>query len=526
MSPLFFLLKCSIKNGFKQIFKKPGALIGYGIWLTLIVFGSVSMLFNKSLDSTVPAPNLYIAIANVLTMMIILPNIIQGMSLAGFNFRMADVNLIFTSPLSPGKILLYSQIRQAGTSAIVVVIMLMQAPMLNRFFGIDGQGIIIYLIAWGVIMLTASPFSMFMYATLGHRKIMQKFVKYTIYALLLAYLGWVFYSVIHAEKPLEGIITALSAPDYRFVPILGWYRQLFASAITGFDLNFLWFLLAILITATIAGWYAMKTLGIDYYEDAIATAEKMEKVLEVTRKGETGYAILYDKKKVRKVQHSFTLHGAGAIFQKQLLEYRKKGFYFINSRTLIITLSALLVTYFVPSTEIADDKLLIALAIVVYISLFFSFQGNWSRELQKPYIYLIPDSAFRKLILSNLAEALKHLTDGLILFVIAAVIYNLSFVSALLCTLAYAIYNMMYCFMDIISQRIFGTIHSKLLGIYAKFFFSIIAILPGIIAASVLLYYKISTLFVLGALNIINLLIGALIGLLAAKNFNNPEMNL
>ena len=152
------------------------------------------------------------------------------------------------------------------------------------------------------------------------------------------------------------------------------------------------------------------------------------------------------------------------------------------------------------------------------------FQGR-ANELQKPYIYLIPDSPFKKLLLCVAAETLKHLVDGLILFTACAVIFGSSPFVCLLCAIAYVIINVLYSFLDIFSQRIFGKLHSKILGTYLKVMLSVLLIVPGIAAVAVMLDAQISAAISMIALNLINLCITAVIGLLAMGAFKYPEVN-
>lgn len=525
MKPLLLILTKSLKNGFKQLIKKPAALIGYIFFIGLMGLSFLGMASDN--EKLKGSSDIYVSIMTVLSFLSVIPSLLQGMSSLGVNLKNADVNLVFTSPVSPGRILLYSQLRQTGAALYVGIIMLLQAPILKMFFGFTFEGMVIYVIAWIIMLITPTLLSMFMYVVFRHHQRGQIAVKSCIYTLLAAYFVWTVYSMLNAENPLNGLLSALSADFVKFAPILGWYRHLFASAVQGFTFDFFWSLAAILLTSILAGRYAMKTAGIDYYEDAAGMAEKIEKAMAAARKGESSAEVMRNRKsKIKKVNHHFTLHGAGAIYQKHMLEYRKKGLFLFNFRTLYMTILPLTAAYFLSSSdETPDLSAIIALGASVYITFIVAFQGRWTKELQKPYIYLIPDNPFRKLLLSVSAEMLKHLLDGTILFLACSVIMGSSLLVCLLCAIAYMIINSMYCFMDILSQRIFGKLHSKILGTYLKVMLSILVILPGVVTVAVMLDAQLSAVLSMVVLNLINLCIAVVIALLAMSAFKHPEVN-
>ncbi len=527
MKPLLLILIKSVKNGIKQLFKKPGALIGYLFFIGVMGLSFIGISSDQ--EELLASPDIYIAIITVLTLLTTIPTLFQSMNSLGLNLRNADVNLIFTSPVSPGKILLYSQLRQTGVALYTGIIMLVQAPMLKTFFGFTFEGMAIYVIAWLVILITPTLFSMFIYIAFRNNQKAKTVFKSVIYILLAAYFIWIIYTMLQSENPLTGLLSALSADFVKYVPAFGWYRHLFASATVGFTFDFFWPLAAIIVASVLAGRYAMKTAGIDYYEDAASSAEKIEKIWEASRRGER--VNVYDmrgdkKKKVKKVEFRFSMKGAGAIYQKHLLEFRKKGFFLFNFRTIYMTVLPLAAACFIPfSGEDPNASAVIALGVCVYIAFLIAFQGRWANELQKPYIYLIPDSPFKKLLLCVAAETLKHLVDGLILFTACAVIFGSSPFVCLLCAIAYVIINVLYSFLDIFSQRIFGKLHSKILGTYLKVMLSVLLIVPGIAAVAVMLDAQISAAISMIALNLINLCITAVIGLLAMGAFKYPEVN-
>ena len=118
MSALAFVLYRSFVNIVKSLIKHPSALIGYIIIICLVLF--------PSLIGTNGQPgfmiNLNIVKAVFMGYIIFLFLIALVSSLSGSSFfRMADVNLLFTSPINAGYILMYGFLKQLGTNICHVV---------------------------------------------------------------------------------------------------------------------------------------------------------------------------------------------------------------------------------------------------------------------------------------------------------------------------------------------------------------------------------------------------------------------
>ena len=150
-----------------------------------------------------------------------------------------------------------------------------------------------------------------------------------------------------------------------------------------------------------------------YYEDAAKFADDYQELRNRSKRGETGYS-LGKKKKFRTVKGNFG-GGAKAIFYRQLLEYKKERFFIFDSMTLIcVVLAGVLAKMMEPPKEGMQG--LVMMGLIAYMSFCASgYAGKWDKELENPYLYLIPDTAVRKMWNATKMEHIKAFFDGLLM---------------------------------------------------------------------------------------------------------------
>ena len=52
----------------------------------------------------------------------------------------------------------------------------------------------------------------------------------------------------------------------------------------------------------------------------------------------------------------------------------------------------------------------------IYVLFFLNAAGPWSKEMMKPYLYMVPQSPFKKLFFASLTSLLTPIADGLVAF--------------------------------------------------------------------------------------------------------------
>ena len=87
----------------------------------------------------------------------------------------------------------------------------------------------------------------------------------------------------------------------------------------------------------------------------------------------------------------------------------------------------------------------------------------------------------------TLADNLKNLLDGVLLFVVAGVLFKQNPLMIAICAVSYACFGAVFLYGDILARRMFGSVHSKSLMMFIKLFFVLLILIPGIVAAVVLM---------------------------------------
>ncbi|MDD4296841.1 MAG: putative ABC exporter domain-containing protein, partial [Ruminiclostridium sp.] len=207
---------------------------------------------------------------------------------------------------------------------------------------------------------------------------------------------------------------------------------------------------------------------------------QMEQRIKAKREGK-GNGI---NNKTRKVKGEFLSSGSKAIFEKHLLEYRKTSYFMFFDKSSIITIIAGIVfKYLMPD---GVGNIFFILFFSAYMLFFFTIQGKWPLELEKPYIFLIPESNTSKLIYCTMAENIKNLLDGTLLFTVSYFLFDVNPIVIVLCIISYTLYGAIYIYSDVLSRRLFGKIHSKTMLIFIKMFVSAFVVLPGVILMGVI----------------------------------------
>jgi hypothetical protein len=210
----------------------------------------------------------------------------------------------------------------------------------------------------------------------------------------------------------------------------------------------------------------------------LAATEYTELKIKAKRKGRDVSAM--GKKNVRNIRSKFSVNGAAAIFQKQMLEYRKASYFlFFDKSSIIIILAGIIFRLFMP--ELSEFKIFAVLFFSAYMLFFFVIQGKWPQEIEKPYIFLIPEPDGKKLLYTTLTENIKNFLDGILLFAISYIFFEKNIVVIFLCIISYTLYGSVYIYGDIVSRRLFGAVHSKAMQIFIKLFVSFFVLIPGVI---------------------------------------------
>ncbi len=540
MNAIFYLMQKTVKNSILDTLRHPLKCILYGFIILSMIYGAV-MGFTAASDGSsfldrvieVSGGRLLSGAYMVVLYFISVPILLKGLSEGTSFFTLSDVNHMFIAPVSEKTVLMYGIGRRLASMLMLVVTFSAYGGMLVNMFHIT-IGETLMLIIGIVLMLIFVQFTTLMLfcLTSGHPK-RAAVLRYFIYGMAFVPLLLVIVHFFRSGITAESLFESVSLPFLEWVPLIGWmhgflYAFLTADSVRGLVYGLLLMLL---------GFSAMATLflsDVDFFEDVLSSAENYHEFRESIREGKMSDKVMMGNRPVRLRRLGIGRgRGGTVIFFKHLHEgHRRSRLLFFNINTVVLLFVAFVTAIGMKLAMPNVMPTIIYLSVTtlcVYVQFFFSASGDWVKELTKPYIYLIPERAERKLLMAAATGLIKPLTDAIITFGLLSIYVGGVFCDIETSVLVYASFGSVYIAANILAQRIVGLESSG--GIFITFYMSVIilALLPGIVIGLVVLsglagtFGAVATTLLGMPIFLWNLLISVIIFLTCRNLLNNKE---
>lgn len=389
-------------------------------------------------------------------------------------FYMSDVNLLFTGPILPRKILLYGVFSSFIGAIFMAIYVIINIPLV----GGAGVPVVVYFITSIIfIIFMANLILLYYYGYLVSIKF-PKMISYmkrgALFVLVL--LGIIFircYSFAgHDIK--QGAQVFFKSPYYNMLPIFGWVKWGIVSAIRG-DYAFGMFLAILLqfgLTVTIT--FLIYTSQSDFYEKVLTDAQTAQDFKDRAKEGKQDASAFFAKK-VRKAKIEFG-NGAKALWSRQVLELKKVG---INMSYIIYFINPIYVA--IMSLLGMDTVQLVVL--MIFVNLSFGSGESYMKDFKKPFIYLIPQSSFKKGFYNTLMAYCKSLVSGGLTFLVIFVMNKPQLTDMMILYLLYASYSLLFLYATLLSQRLVGSQSNMIIAGLLR----LVIVICGGIPSSVLL---------------------------------------
>jgi len=221
----------------------------------------------------------------------------------------------------------------------------------------------------------------------------------------------------------------------------------------------------------------------DYYEDVLVATETAFERMRVLSEGQINPEAS-STKKIKVAKTGIGGQGASSIFYKHLREsFRANRFGLWGLSSVLTVLGAVVFSLFMRDK---GGSIIVLLQILMWLQIFMIGTGRGLKELYIHYIYLIPDSSFRKIVWSNLEIAFKVLVESLAIFVLTGLILDESFGTIAAAILVYTLFSFLLLGINYLSLRWTGTNISAGLLLFIYSLAVIVIMLPGLVAAIIL----------------------------------------
>lgn len=481
----FYLYRKILKNRVKKALRKPVTYIylAFVIWYFGFLFTTFGEGFDSMFDSFgIDKASALTVVLTVLTFFFVPSNLISYSKRKGLVFRQSDIHFLFPAPVNPKRVLLYAHVRGVLLGLLVSGLMTVGGVI---WFSMPVWKMAVYFLFSGVVenLLEGS----LMILCYGNEKF-GKEQMFRFQLLMYAVVGlFVLIGVAVYMKEGAGMSAVagyLHSSAIQMVPVIGWhiaFLHLFFMGPTAVNVvcSALYFVsVAVLFFMAVR----MKCTG-EYYEDAIKFAEDYEEARQKGKRGEV--AVVGWKKKYGKAEVTYRGSCAKALFYRQLLEYKKNRFFIFGFYTLVCLALGIGMAFFAYREDFGEKAPFIILGVMAYLTFIFaSYAGKWGKELSKPYTFLIPDSAFRKLWYATLMEHIRALVDGCLLTLPAGIVTGIPFFQILLIIAAYIGLQACKLYAEVMLEAFLGNLLGNVGKQFARLFFEGIVIAFGAMGAA------------------------------------------
>lgn len=521
MGAIGYLYRRTLINRIKMALKKP---VTY-FYIVLILFYMFVMPYSLRIwaqQFAIDSPEGLTGVLTAFAFWLIPGNLIAFARRKGLVYRNSDVHFLFPSPAGPKQVLVYAYLRMLPAQILINLFVIFCGLVA---FHVPGWKLAVWFLFSALLEnVLEGSIMMLLYGTERLTERQRSWVIRGAYGLVAVLVLIAVGLYFREGMSFQTVRHFLHSDAVQLVPLIGWYisviHLLFGVPtvvnVTGAVLYLC------LFAVVLAAARRMKCTGA-YYEDAIKFAEDYEEVLASRRQGNTEKR-LGRKQKFGKASIHWKGTGARAIFYRQLLEYKKNRFFFFDTSTAFaLAAGAGIAWLYVREGGFGDFTPFIIPAVSAYlIFIFTAMNGKWAKELASPYTYLIPDTAFAKLVNATAIQHVQSLVNAVFITVPGAVVMGMSPLFALLCILGYVALsaNKLYALAvaEIVVGGTLGTVGRQLLQMFLQGIAIMVAVfgaMLGMMAGGLSLAYLL--------MDVALLLFTAAFMVIASLNFDRLE---
>ncbi|MGI5898776.1 MAG: putative ABC exporter domain-containing protein [Christensenellales bacterium] len=479
MNALVFILRKTLINYVKELFRRKTSI------LMIIVFAAlaVSMLSSSSTLEMDSIRNLDVfgAFLVGIYLLIFSMTIYQGLKKGTALFSMADVNLLFTSPVNPRKTLIYGVARQTAILMLASVFLFFQYSNLKVNFGVGASGLTGLMISYLLMTVCTTFLSVNIYSLCASKPHLRGRIELAIRLTFVALIvGIIIYAMVKGSDVLNSLRGFMGSDLWNHVPVIGWARALTIYASEGDWLKASFYILLLLLGCGACLLWLAKSSS-DYYEDVLSAAENAQQAKAAAASGKF-YANSSVSKRAKRELPPLGGKGAFVFFSRIMREEKRRGFWLFSLTTISAVGSPLFGLMMQSMGESANIMLWAVLMFGAYMLIFLSLTSSVNRELTQHYIFIAPSSAFMKLVAISFPQVIKYAVDSAVFFVTILLVLKTNLLETALAAITYFSIGLVFTSGQLLVEKLLHNIRLKALIIMLYILMLILLVVPGIVA--------------------------------------------
>lgn len=495
MSALSYLVTRKFKNRFLEILKKPSQLVMLLIFVLLIGFTAFTSETTHRNDFR-DINELYSAVMLLYTVIFVLVGK-NGFSNGASMFSIADVNLIFVSPFKNTKVLFYGLLSQLGRSLTLGVFILYQSALVRDTYGVGYEALVYIFIGYGITVFLSQMVAMLIYSLTSSDDRKCFIAKVIFYSAIGAFATLLIYkSYSLGGINLQNLVAVSGTPLMKAFPVSG-VMSLAVEGMLTENVRLIAFALVYCILFVAVFYCIVYFTSKDFYEDVLQSAEVSYSAITARKEGKVQENT---PRNVKTGKTGFTRgFGASVLYEKHKKENRRSRTFILSGMSLVFALLTVVYCY------IMREPIGI-FALNVYMLTIGVGAGRWAKELQLPYVYLIPEKSYKKLFYILKEEIPGIALESVVCFLPVYFILKVSATETVAMILARISFGFLFIGINLILQRFMGSSDKKFLVISVYFLLIALMSAPSI-AAGVLvnMYLPFNMEFTYAAMAIMNL---------------------
>ncbi len=500
MNALFCLTTRKIKNKLLELIKNPFKLI-------VVIGFAVLLVMNFSVSGNSPSGERpfaeFKAIVFAFYILCFVSEAKKGFHSGGTMFSMADVNLLFMSPLRSAAILFYGMLSRLGSSLFMALAFVYQFALLRSCYTISVADMLTAIGGYAAVLFLSQLTGMLIYSFTCGDELKIKRVKILFYSLCAFFVLLCLKDLVSsAYLTVSSVALTVTSLPMRFFPVAGWVF----TAVDGIMLSDT---LKIAAGITVSVFFSVLSFIViaffknGFYEDVLLSCEK-----NADRKADEGITA---GTKIRRTGLLKKGRGASVLFYKHCLENRR-------TKTAVFSPSAFFYLVLIGVYGfVFNGDFPILFSFSCMVSFLPVLSGRWLRELTMPHIFLIPEPPVKKLFFILPEMLPKLLTESVLQCALIGYICDLSLTTVLFVIIARLSVSFVLAGSALLAARIFREKEKNNIFLSLSVLPGILFTLPSVFCCVAALNLGLGLMLSFSVMALVNLTVSAVL-LFASRN--------